>query len=612
MAGNRWGSMVPEIRERPLSLAEGATHARRPVEGTLILDRYRPLDELGQGGFGTVTLAWDTRMQRRVAIKRLALPLDARGNPHRPPGLAEARTAAMLNHPNIVTVFDFDTDADEAFLVMEYVDGASLATVLDTIDGPLDPDEAAAVVHSVAEALDFAHENGVLHLDIKPENVLVTRDGRVKVADFGLAELSSATGHGSAFGGTPGYMPPEQLSGGAVSERTDTWSFGVLVYESLTGANPFVGTARAGDDEIPPPSENAEDVSPELDDVVMAALAERPAARFGSAGEFADELLPLLGDPAKGRRSLAEIVADAVEDSDDEDVWLDRVGLWDRLGGRLGSTLVRTGAALEAGWLAWAGLSPLGLDRTALLAASGLVAAGGALSPQLGVGLGLGCMIAGLAAAGAPLAAAGLAVGGGAWWWLVARRSAGAAVLPLGAPVLGAVRLPFAQAMLAGFALRPLPAAVTALLGGALAMLASATTLHTVPYTAVAPWLAVEVWQAGLSGNSVSELVRSPAAWVALAGWPTAAALMSLACSRATRLGAALGAVGGSAVLAGAHLLATRVAQATGSVTPEAWSGRVATLGVTGSLILMLLVVALGAPRRPEEEPVRRRATTED
>ena len=582
------------------------------MEGTLILDRYRPLDDLGEGGFGTVTLAWDTRMQRRVAIKRLELPLDAIDTPHRPPGLAEARTAALLNHPNIVTVFDFDSDSDEAFLVMEYVDGASLATVLDAVDGPLDPDEVAAVVAGVAEALDFAHDNGVLHLDIKPENILVTRDGRVKVTDFGLAELSSATGHGSAFGGTPGYMPPEQRTGGAVSERTDTWSFGVLVYECLTGLNPFVSAGRVAGDENPPPSEHVDDVSQELDDVVMAALAERPAARFPSAGELADELMPLLGDPAQGRRSLAEIVEDTTEESGDEDTWFDRVGLWDRLGGRLGSTLVRAGAALEAGWLAWAGLTPVGLDRTALLAASGLVAAAGALSPQLGVGLGLGCMIAGLAAAGAPLAATGLAVGGGAWWWLVARRSAGAAVLPLAAPTLGAIRLPFAQALLAGFALSPLAAAVTALLGGALAMLASATTLHTVPYTAVAPWLAVEVWQAGLSGNSVSELVRAPASWVALAGWPAAAALMSFACSRATRLGAAMGAVGGSVVLAGAYLLAMRVAQATGSPAPEAWNGRLTTLGVTGSLILVLLVVALGAPRRPEEEPARRRVTTED
>ena len=166
----------------------------RRVEQQLILDRYRPLEELGEGGFATVTLAWDTRMQRRVAIKRLALPRDWTGNVlHHPPGLAEARTAALLNHPAIVTVYDFETDADEAFLIMEHVDGASLERVLDDVGGALTLDEAAAVIDAVSSALSFAHDNGVLHLDIKPANVLVTRDGRVKVADFGMAALSSAS-----------------------------------------------------------------------------------------------------------------------------------------------------------------------------------------------------------------------------------------------------------------------------------------------------------------------------------------------------------------------------------------------------------------------------------
>ena len=172
----------------------------RRVEQQLILDRYRPLAELGEGGYGVVVLAWDTRMQRRVAIKRLPLPLDARGAVlHNPPGLAEARTAAMLNHPAIATVYDFATDSDEAFLIMEFVDGCSLEALLGRIRGPLDADESAAVVGAVADALEFAHDNGVLHLDVKPGNVLVARDGRIKVADFGMAELSSATGHGSGL-----------------------------------------------------------------------------------------------------------------------------------------------------------------------------------------------------------------------------------------------------------------------------------------------------------------------------------------------------------------------------------------------------------------------------
>ncbi|HSK48720.1 MAG TPA: serine/threonine-protein kinase, partial [Coriobacteriia bacterium] len=227
------------------------------MEQQLILDRYRPLEELGEGAFGSVVLAWDTRMQRRVAIKRLPLPLDSRGRPHQPPGLAEARTAAMLNHPNIVTVFDFDADADEAFLVMEHVDGASLGDLLDDVGGPLTVDEAATLLSDVSSAIEFAHENGVLHLDIKPENVLVTRDGRAKVADFGIAELSSLAGHEAAFGGTPGYMPLEQLAGEAVTERTDEWALAVLAYEALTAENPFaedgVGASAARLEAFEPP-----------------------------------------------------------------------------------------------------------------------------------------------------------------------------------------------------------------------------------------------------------------------------------------------------------------------------------------------------------------------
>ncbi|MDO9174754.1 MAG: protein kinase, partial [Actinomycetota bacterium] len=113
------------------------------MEHPLILDRYRPLEDLGHGGFATVTLAWDTRMQRRVAIKRLDLPRDQKSGAiiHDPRGLAEARTAALLNHPSIVTVYDFATDADEAFIIMEYVDGASLERVLDDISGALTVEE---------------------------------------------------------------------------------------------------------------------------------------------------------------------------------------------------------------------------------------------------------------------------------------------------------------------------------------------------------------------------------------------------------------------------------------------------------------------------------------
>jgi hypothetical protein len=575
------------------------------VEQQLILDRYRPLEEFGEGAFGVVTLAWDTRMQRRVAVKRLPLPLDARGRPHRPPGLAEARTAAMLNHPNIVTVFDFDTDSDEAFVVMEYVDGAALATILDDVQGPLDADESAAVLANVASALEFAHENGVLHLDIKPENVLVTHDGRVKVADFGIAELSTLSGHGTAFGGTPGYAPPEQLLGAPVTSRTDEWALAALAFEVLTGENPFADASAAQSAvrlesfEPPLPSSYGDGLPTGIDDVLLRALDPLPTERYRTIGEFADALLPFLGDPEDGRAALADLAERYAEETED-DVRSGHIGLWDRLQGRLGSLLLRAVAGIEAAWLAWIGLMPFALEAPAFAGAVALVAAAGVLAPGLGIGLGLGCFVAGLAAAGAWATAAIVLVVGGVWWWFVARRSPAAATLPLAAPVLAMVRAPFAQPLLAGFALPPLRAALTALIGGSLTMLASAASAQPAPYLTVWPAYALDVWSTSLAAENVRGLFASPAALMALFGWPAAAALMSFMSARATRLAAVAGAVGGTVVLASAYLLAEQIERARGVFGAYAGPSLVWTLGI--SLILVLLVALLGAPVRGEEE----------
>nr|MDA3936803.1 serine/threonine-protein kinase [Actinomycetota bacterium] len=247
------------------------------MEQQLILDRYRPLEDLGEGGYGSVVLAYDTRIQRRVAIKRLPTMGVRSRRQTAPSGLVEARTAAMLNHPSIVTVYEWDTDSDEAFIIMEFVDGATLADILDA-EGALSVDQAAAALEAVSSAIAFAHDNGVLHLDIKPENVLVTRDGRVKVADFGVSTLSAAMGHGVAEGGTLGYMPPEQLSGGEVDERTDEWALASVLYECLTDANPFGSDSiegalfKAEVVEPAPPSEFTPELVASIDVVLLAAM----------------------------------------------------------------------------------------------------------------------------------------------------------------------------------------------------------------------------------------------------------------------------------------------------------------------------------------------------
>ena len=169
------------------------TPADTPHEEVL-LGRYRVIERRGDGGFGTVCTCWDKRLQRRVAIKRMPL---ADWGTTAEEALAEARTACMLSHPNIVTVFDFESDGIFAYLVMEYVDGLNLAELLGRVEGGrLTPEECAHVLQSVARALAFAHENRVLHLDIKPTNIMIDRQGVVKLADFGMATLASAAGYG--------------------------------------------------------------------------------------------------------------------------------------------------------------------------------------------------------------------------------------------------------------------------------------------------------------------------------------------------------------------------------------------------------------------------------
>ena len=577
------------------------------MDQQLILDRYRPLAELGEGGFGEVVLAWDTRMQRRVAVKRLALPLDSRGTVVRnPPGLAEGRTAAMLNHPSIVTVYDFETDADEAFLIMEYVDGASLERVLEDLGGPLDVDETAAVVGAVADALEFAHANGVLHLDVKPANVLIARDGRIKVADFGMAALSSATGHTSSGGGTIGYMPLEQLEGQRVGESTDEWALASLTYEALTGVNPFdeqtleTAIVRLETLDPPAPSSYAIGLPPAVDDVLLAALGPRPADRYPTVAAFAGALLPHLGDAETGAASLGELVeAYAAEEPADEAAATERIGLWDRTRGA-GALVLRGVAAAESGWLAWAGLAPLRFAPLAIAGAVALVALAGALAPSLGTGLGLLAFAIGLWATRLWLLAALFSLGSVAWWWFVARRSAVASVLPLSAPVLAIARVPYVMPLLAGFALPPLEAALAALLGGVLTVLASAATAGHPPYAAVNPRVLLDPLHPFVVHASVSGAFLRPSTWIALAGWPVAAAVMSLFCRRASRGWAMLGSLVGTGVIWGAHALARQASVALG--TPAAWTGTSFGVSLALSLILVLVVAALGAPLRAEEE----------
>ena len=230
----------------------------------------------------------------------------------------------MLMDPNIVTVYDFEVQGQTAYLIMEYIEGITLTELLRDYADYLTPDMAAAVFGSVAHALEVAHENQVLHLDIKPDNVLVNRQGQVKVTDFGLATLADAGGFGAAGGGTIGYMPLEQMRGMSLDARCDEWALAAVTYEMLAGENPFLAPdlARAEsaieDAELVLPSLCWDELDPAADDVVFYALDPDREQRYDNVTTLAEEM-DGSGDPGQAYRELAVIVGDAQGDDDGEE-----------------------------------------------------------------------------------------------------------------------------------------------------------------------------------------------------------------------------------------------------------------------------------------------------
>ncbi|MCX7377063.1 MAG: protein kinase [Alphaproteobacteria bacterium] len=261
------------------------------------LGKYEISGILGKGAMGTVYDAHDPVIDRRVAIKTLALPdaTDTEAQQELARFKREAQAAGRLTHPNIIGVFDYGETAKLAYIVMEYVDGPSLKSLLDKNER-FPPTETVRIIEELLTGLQFSHDRGVVHRDIKPGNVMLTRDGQVKIADFGIArmESSSMTQAGTIMG-TPAYMSPEQFMGQTVDSRSDIYSVGVLLYQMLTGERPFEGSMTAIMHKVlnvspPHPSELSVTAPETLDSVVARAMAKRPSQRYASANEFARSL----------------------------------------------------------------------------------------------------------------------------------------------------------------------------------------------------------------------------------------------------------------------------------------------------------------------------------
>jgi len=285
--------------------------SRNDLTGSLFADRYRLERKLGSGGMADVWLAEDQELGRRVAVKILHERY-ANDEQFVERFRREATHAAGLSHPNIVSIYDRGVAEGSYFIVMEYIEGRTLKELIVT-RGPCPVPVAISYTRQILAALRYAHKNGIIHRDIKPHNVLVDREGRLKVADFGIARAgaSEMTEVGSIVG-TAQYLSPEQARGAPVDESSDLYSTGIVLYELLTGAVPFTGEtpveiAMKHLSQTPDaPSTRRPDIPHDLDLVVLRALAKEPADRYRSAAELDRDLeLVARGDPVGAETETA-------------------------------------------------------------------------------------------------------------------------------------------------------------------------------------------------------------------------------------------------------------------------------------------------------------------
>ena len=290
--------LVSESADQTEAMAGARITEQLATGGTVLGGRYELTARIANGGMASVWRAHDDVLARTVAVKLLHDHLAA-DEAFRERFRREAIAAAKLTHPHVVSLYDTGTDGDRVYLVMEYVDGATLREVVADL-GRLEPGQAAAIGEKVARALDYAHERGLVHRDVKPANILLGDDGAVKVADFGIAKAEEHDGDLTKTGmvlGTAAYVAPEQITGSTtVDGRADQYALGCMLYEALSGRQPFKGetavaTAAQRLESSPTPLRSLlADIPRGLDSIVMRAMARDPEDRFVSLGTMADAL----------------------------------------------------------------------------------------------------------------------------------------------------------------------------------------------------------------------------------------------------------------------------------------------------------------------------------
>ncbi len=521
-------------------------------DGALLLERYRVLEPLGEGGSSKVVKALDTKMDRVVAVKIIPAGRKAAVR-----ALREAKTVALLNHPNIVTLYEFEHSEGNYYLIMEFVEGRSLAAVLERF-GRLPVELALAIAVQACDALDFAHKNDVIHRDVKPANLRILNDGRVKVMDFGIARLRSAAKSGvtadNEILGTFAYMSPEQASGEIVDERSDVFALGVLIYQMVTGELPFAADTPAGtiykilNDEPRAPQEYDRGISPALAQVIRKAISKSPDARFSGAGELKTKLELAVDLPGPPAAIVNEMLPDLREPAPARGI-----GPIHELRRRARSWLRQHEEIITAtGFAAGAAASSAWADRYLPLLATDLKL----FFPVVIFFSALFLPPAGLAALLALLAAGAWQispyVGGAAaaifivYWLTLGRGFPQLALIPLLSPLLAWLKIPFFLPLAVGMVFSPPLAAFLA--GGAALSLGVAEVIGRLDYSwsigmrpeliplrfsrqlndlaRIAayfrsdPWILGQaaVWAAAaMATSAVKDLKTRPAFWLALA-----------------------------------------------------------------------------------------------
>lgn len=604
----------------------------------LLLDRYVVLDEAGSGAFGSVVLAWDTRIQRRVAIKCMPLEdnesLPSQGasilvderpfDTSRVAGLDEARTAAMLSDASIVSVYDFEVSNNMAYLILEYVDGMALADLLAQYPDEINADIVAYVFKTVAHALTVAHKHHVLHLDIKPENVLIDRQGQVKVTDFGLARLATESGYGIATGGTIGYMPPEQMTGQELDERCDQWALASLTYEMISGGNPFiVDKLRDAEDaiydaELVIPSLCMDGLDADIDDILFCALDPDPQERYDSVKDFAEQLQPCLGSTRKGKNALKRLVGtpeieddldgttEGFEYDEDHDGFIDdtREPFYSEpwyMSPRMRSFGLRT----------WAVAAVIILI---VLGVNALIGVGAWLNQPIAWGVLLACvvvtavlphagaLIAGegfgvvMCACGAPLPGIVLMAATVPWWFYCARFSVEGTDVGLASVIFGAVGLGPLTPFVAGFLLPVRDAIISTLYAALVAVLFAGLGSGSLLNWNMLAYIGTSVGSGFI--DTLLQVITQPSTWITILAWVLASVVVSLLCGTGKKVWGVLG-----MLAAGALLIAGLIAGSLLDTLGEQLLADPMFLAPTlGALAIGTFLASVAIPARTQED----------